>query len=182
MGVAGHSFGGYTTLAAAGEVFVGPLGGEWSLADPRVKAAIAMSAPAPRRRDKLDQAFARFRVPCFHMTGTLDDSPIGDTKAAERRIAFDHIRGADQYLLILAGGDHMVFSGRGRLGGSGEKDALFRGIIEQASTAFWDAYLKGNSQAKAWLAEGGFQTFLGENGTFEKRLISPAGTSAPAAR
>ncbi len=52
IGMAGHSFGAWTTLAAIGETAVQPGGREPSLADPRIKAAIAMSAPAPaiRRR------------------------------------------------------------------------------------------------------------------------------------
>src|SRR5699024_7666657 len=47
IGMAGHSFGSYTTLAIAGEVFSTALGGELSVGDPRVKAAIAMSSPVP---------------------------------------------------------------------------------------------------------------------------------------
>ena len=69
----------------------------------------------PRNKEQLDKAFAGIRIPCLHMTGTLDDSPIGETKAAERRLPFDHIRGADQYLITFIGGDHMIFSGRARL-------------------------------------------------------------------
>ena len=49
VGMAGHSFGAWTTLAVIGEVFVGLGGREISLADPRVKAAIAMSARPPRQ-------------------------------------------------------------------------------------------------------------------------------------
>ncbi len=170
IGVAGHSFGAYTTLAVVGQVGIGPLGRELSLADPRVQAAIPMSAPAPRRRDRLDQVYGKIRVPCLHMTGTLDDSPLGDTQVSERRIPFDHIVGADQYLLILNGGDHMVFSGHPRLRGSGEKDQRFQQLIAACSTAFWDAYLKGDSQAKSFLAQNGFETMLGPDGMFEKKL------------
>src|SRR5208282_1230123 len=45
IGLAGHSFGAYTTLAVAGEVFVTPRGPPLALPDRRVKAAITMSAP-----------------------------------------------------------------------------------------------------------------------------------------
>src|SRR3954471_17974079 len=81
IGMAGHSFGAWTTLAVAGQG-LGPRQ-ETSLADPRVKAAVEMSAPVPRGAD-LDRAYAKIKMPVLHMTGTLDDSPIGDTKAAER--------------------------------------------------------------------------------------------------
>lgn len=49
-----------------------------------------MSAPAKqRKRTLLDRMYGSIRIPCFHMTGTGDDSPIGDTKAADRRIEAD---------------------------------------------------------------------------------------------
>jgi len=49
IGVAGHSFGAYTTLAVAGEVLVGRRGGTLSFVDLRVQAAIPMSTPANTR-------------------------------------------------------------------------------------------------------------------------------------
>ena len=169
VGAAGHSFGAYTTLAVAGEVFVTPQGREISLPDPRIKAAIAMSSPVPKDHTTLDKAFGSIRIPVFHMTGTKDDSPIGDTKAADRRLPFDHSKGLDQYLVTFDGGDHMIFSGRGRLTAGGEKDAEFQGLIRIASLAFWDAYLKGDAKAKTWLAGGGFEKALGKDGKFEQK-------------
>ena len=112
IGMAGHSFGANTTLMAIGQTSM-VLGKPVTLADPRISAAIAMSAPVPARRDQLDQTFGPIKVPCLHMTGTLDDSPIGNTPAADRRLPFDHMKLADQYLIIFNGGDHMIFSGRG---------------------------------------------------------------------
>lgn len=174
LGIAGHSFGAHTALAVAG-LTTG--GGEPRLADPRFKAAIAMSAPAPVRRDRLDAPYARIRIPCLHMTGTEDSSPIGDTRPEDRRIPFDHIRAADQYLVTFAGGDHMVFSGRRWRGGDAAKDPLFHDLIRQSTTAFWDAYLKDDPAARAWLAGGGFSAVLGKDGVFEKKLA--AETAAP---
>lgn len=168
IGMAGHSFGAFTTLAVAGEVFVLGQKREAVLADPRVKAAIPMSAPVPKKSDQFDQIFGKIKIPCFHMTGTLDNSPIGETSAAERRVPFDHIRGCDQYLVTFEGGDHMIFSGRlaGRLN---RKDALFQGLICMSTTAFWDAYLRGDVKAKAWLAGGGFEAVLGRDGKLEQK-------------
>ena len=173
IGVAGHSFGAYTTLAIAGEVFVLPTGRELAMADPRVKAAIPMSAPVPKSQDKYDRAFSKIKIPCFHMTGTRDDSPIGETKASDRRVPFDHSNGSDQFLLTFEGGDHMVFSGRSR-GPGRDMDAKFQPMICMSSTAFWDAYLKDDAKAKAWLAEGGFAAVLGDAGKFEEKLPGAA--------
>ena len=169
-GIAGHSFGAWTTLAIAGQVAVAPSGRERSFADPRFQAAISMSAPVPARREQDALVYRNIKIPCFHLTGTKDDSPVGETRAAQRRIPFDRIDGADQYLVTFKGGDHMVFSGRPRGAQGGEKDAQFQALIKMGSIAFWDAYLKGEVEAKAWLSRGGFSGVLGNDGVFEKKL------------
>jgi predicted dienelactone hydrolase len=179
IGMAGHSFGAYTTLAIAGQVFPGRMGQTITLGDHRIRAAVAMSPTVPKQQDKLDQAFGTIKIPCLHMTGTLDDSPVGDTKAAERRLPYEHMNLADQYLVTFAGGDHMIFSGRPRRPenvvapgwhGSGQKDRLFQELIRTVTTAFWDAYLRDDAQAKGWLTGGGCETLLGDNAKFEKKL------------
>ena len=127
LGVAGHSFGAFTALAVAGQVIAPGAVIEKSLADPRVKAIIPMSAPVPSNRGRLDEAYAGVRIPCLHMTGTRDASPIGDTQPAERRLPFDHCRNSDQYLITFTEGDHMVFSGRR----SSKLDRTFQKLICQ---------------------------------------------------
>lgn len=161
IGVAGHSFGAYTTLASIGQV---P-----PLADRRICAAIPMSAPVPNRSGvDLDKVYKEVKVPCFHMTGTRDNSPIGDTSAAQRRLPFDHIHNGDQYLLILADAEHMAFSDS-KLG-NGRRNPRHHELILQGSTAFWNAYLRNDADAKNWLAGGGFAQTLGSAGTFESRV------------
>ena len=171
IGVAGHSFGANTALLVAGQATVAPGGRPVApLADPRVKAAIPMSPPVPARRDLCDRIYSLVKIPCLHMTGTLDTSPIGLTKAEDRRIPFDHIKAADQYLVVFKGGDHMVFSGRGVLTPDRPKDRRFQDFIRAATAAFWDAYLKGDARAREWLAGGGLAKALGGDGSLEERL------------
>ena len=169
LGVAGHSFGAFTTLAIAGETFFAPGGRPVSLADPRVKAAIPMSAPVSGKV-RLDEAFGSIKIPCLHMTGTRDSSPLGVTSPEERRLPFDHSNASDQFLITFKDGDHMIFSGRGWMLG-GEKDEFFQKFIRMSSTAFWDAYLKEDRRAQAWLCDGGFKTALGSDGKFEMKLL-----------
>jgi predicted dienelactone hydrolase len=171
LGVSGHSFGGSTTLAIAGQVyFTGDSAEKTRLADPRPKAMLVMSGPGPKRKDRLDEIYGEIRIPGLHMTGTLDESPIGLTAVADRRVPFDRIGGADQFLLILQGGDHMVFASTRRLRKL-PKDPRFHELILMSSTAFWDAYLRDDAKARQWLAGHGFDRALGEDGTFEKRLV-----------
>ncbi len=172
IGVAGHSFGAWTTLTIAGEgaATLERLGAR--LSDPRVKAAVAMSAPVPLSA-KLGNAFANIKIPILHMTGTNDISSLNDTTAEDRRVPYDRITGADQFLVTFEGGDHMVFSGRPRAMGGGEKDPLFQNLILQSTTAFWDAYLRFDAKAKDWLCGGGFEKVLGKDGKFEKKTKAP---------
>lgn len=177
IGLAGHSFGAHTTLLLAGQLIILPNGREISLADSRIKAAIPMSAPVPANRSNLEKIYSKIKIPCLHMTGTLDDSPLGETKAEERRIPFDQIKGGDQYLVIFKGGDHMIFSGRPRLfqaAGRGEKDKEFQKMIQDLSLYFWRTYLLGDEEAGKWLKGEGARKELGELALFELKLSAPA--------
>ena len=170
IGVAGHSFGGFTVMAVIGQVFVTKTGNEFTLADKRIKAAIAMSAPVPRNAD-LKKSFGSIMIPCLHMTGTLDESLVSDVKPAERRLPYDNISGAEQYLLTLNGGDHMVFAGVRINKDRGKKDPIFHELICQVTTAFWEATIQNNVPARDWLwQKDGFEKVLGESGTWERKM------------
>ncbi|MDB6121174.1 MAG: Platelet-activating factor acetylhydrolase plasma/intracellular isoform [Pedosphaera sp.] len=171
LGMAGHSFGSYTTLAIAGEVF-SVLGGEKSVGDPRVKAAIAMSSPIPHKSAQYDLAYGKISIPCFHMTGTLDTMPFSDKDPLKRRVPFDHINKADQFLVTFKDADHMTFSGHIPGLGNGDKDPFFQNLVLLGSIAFWDAYLKNDPKAKAWFTGKGFDGILGNDGKFEKKLVA----------
>jgi len=178
VGMAGHSFGAWTTLAVAGQLAAGrrPL-----FRDGRVKAAIPLS-PSPAPPHQRHKAYGQIRIPLLHMTGTLDTSPVRDTKAIERRIPFDRIMLAEQYLITFKGGDHMVFSGTRWQPAPNDKDPVFHSLILQSTTAFLDAYLRGDEAARRWLAEGGFEAVLGEDGVFEQKHPKTAPTPPPAER
>lgn len=166
IGVAGHSFGGYTAMAVAGQNYTrGKLGDG---RDKRVKAAIQMSAPVPKPRVR-EYAYDSVSIPVFHMTGTKDESPLNTTTAKERRIPFDRTKG-EACLVIFKDGDHAIFSGRKRLSRRArEQDAVFHRHICRGSTAFWDAHLKNNAGARDWLMGGGYRRELDAAGSMEVR-------------
>ena len=62
----------------------------------------------------------------------------------------------------------MTFSGH-VFGAFGREDARYQALILAGSIAFWDATLRGDQAARAWLYNGGFIALLGNQGTFEKR-------------
>jgi dienelactone hydrolase len=202
LAVAGHSFGAYTVMAVVGQA-VGPAANpRYFGPDPRVVAAIAMSSQ-PAAVDNLAHAYDKITVPIFHLTGThdeslgghgasADDGGMGHTSAAGRRVAYDHTTHAPAYLLIFQGGDHMVFSGRepgAEAGGESRlrkligsstnanltpanRDAMHRLVVD-GSLAFWEATLRGNAEARAWLEQGGFAREVGALGTFEEKNLAP---------
>jgi predicted dienelactone hydrolase len=114
------------------------------------------------------RAFATIQIPTFHMTGTEDKTPFDNGEPPEsRQIPYRNIVGADKYLIVFAGGDHMIFSGRAPRSGPRPNDDRFHALIQKASLAFWDAYLMGNKDAKAYLTDGRFKQDLGDSGAFE---------------
>ena len=166
LGAAGHDLGAQTALAIAGQALPRRIG----LVDPRVKAIVAMSPPVPLGEVPLITAYRAIHIPCLHITGTADDGVVGTTRAPLRRLPFDYIHGDDQFLITLVGADHMVYTGHKLARYNGLKDALFQRLICIGSTAFWDAYLKGDAGARAWLTGGGLDAVLGEAGRLEKKL------------
>jgi predicted dienelactone hydrolase len=162
IAMTGHSFGAGTALAIAGQQF-GPSSG--SLQDSRIKCAVYFSPPVAAAAAAFPRIFANISVPGFVMTGTEDTSPIGNTTAESRRIPFDAIAHSDQYLVNFNGGDHMIFSGRLQ---RNDKDLFFQPRIVTLSTAFLDAYLRGDEKQKSWLRNDA-QKYLGESAKFESK-------------
>ncbi|MEO8616093.1 MAG: dienelactone hydrolase, partial [Luteolibacter sp.] len=155
VGMSGHSFGAQTTQAVAGESFAR---GRVSFLEPRIDAAVMMSPGAPALGDP-EKAFASIEIPCLLMTGTLDDSPIGNSKAADRLKVFPNLKNAAAWQVVFDNGSHMTFSERDMKGQS-IKDPRYHRAILALTTAFWDAELKGDPAAKAWLNGSGAKAVL----------------------
>jgi predicted dienelactone hydrolase len=156
LAVAGHSFGGWTALASAGITF-NPLGVSpppTNYGDTRLVASISLSGGAFRTVPPI--AFDTVRIPTLHMTGTEDRITIGDIRPEEQRNAYGNIRNAPKYLVILDGGDHMIFAGSRQWGGKKNIDARHLAIIRSTTTAFLDSVVNGDGPASVWLANNLF--------------------------
>jgi dienelactone hydrolase len=150
VGMSGHSFGAVTTQAVGGEEFVLRRGEVRRATDPRIRAALMMSPSAPRRGTPA-QAFGHVEIPWFVMTGTLDASPIGGATPESRLQVFDALPKGAKYELVLEGAEHSAFGDRALPGETHARNPNHHRAILALSTAFWDATLKGDPDARDWL-------------------------------
>lgn len=155
FGMSGHSFGSMTTQVMAGQMFPDASGALISLREPRISCGILYSpVPIAHLTDKAeDEIYGPIDIPLLHMTGTQDSSPLHDFGYEERLAVHAHSGADEKYLQVLEGGDHMVYNGtRGKLGASDLRDQ-HEAEIKMAALAFWDAQLKGEARARAWIEE-----------------------------
>lgn len=156
VGMSGHSFGAVTTQAVSGQT-VGR--GNPLFTDPRIKAAIAFSPSAPRRGSP-GQAFGSVMIPWMLMTGTKDIAPIGDIDVESRLAVFPALPPGGKYELVLFGAEHSAFTDHVLPGDREARNPNHHRAILALSTAFWDAWLRGDSAVKAWLDGKGTATVL----------------------
>jgi len=147
IGMSGHSFGAVTTEAVSGEIL--PLSGQ-KFADPRITAAIAFSPSSPKTGGA-EKAFGSVKIPWLLMTGTQDVAPIGDQDVASRLKVYPALRGAPKYEVVLHNAEHSVFTDRALPGDREPRNPNHHRVILALSTAFWDAYLRDDAAALAWL-------------------------------
>lgn len=181
VGMSGHSFGAVTTLYLGGQRPASAVAERWidNLADPRFSAFLAMS---PRvTGDDPARQLARFARPALLMTGTRDGQPFPSIGVLpEQRLAAFRAMPAtgNKFLLVVDKADHMFFNGQRGLRdiGPGRHDIDFtaaeaRGypLVKAVSTAYWDAYLRGDEQAMRWLREGGAAALAASDGYLETR-------------
>jgi predicted dienelactone hydrolase len=166
VGMSGHSFGAVTTQAVSGQTF--PLSGT-SLTDKRIKASIAFSPSSPRKGIDPKQAFGAVKIPWMLMTGTKDVAPIGDQDVKSRLAVFAALPPGGKYELVLDNAEHSVFTERPLPGEKEKRNPNHHRVILALSTAFWDAYLRGDAQAKAWLDGDGPQKVLEHGDKWQRK-------------
>lgn len=165
VGMSGHSFGAQTTQAVSGQS-VPFLGARFT--DTRIKSAIIMSPGAPKRGDK-SAAFAQVKIPWLLMTGTNDTSPIGGQTVESRLAVFPELPAGSKYQLVLHNAEHSVFTERALPGDRQPRNPNHHKAILAISTAFWDATLNQNPQAKAWLQGESVRKVLEADDRWQKK-------------
>ena len=155
VGMSGHSFGALTTQAVGGQH---PAFGRPST-DPRIEAAIAFSPSSPRRGDPAS-AFGKVAIPWMLMTGTVDTSPIGEIDSASRLAVFPALPPGHKYEVVFDRAEHSAFTDRALPGDREPRNPNHHRAMLALSTAFWDAYLRGDAAAQAWLDGEGAKKVL----------------------
>jgi predicted dienelactone hydrolase len=154
IGVGGHSFGAHTAqLIGGAEVRSKTTRKYRSYADNRVLAIMLMSPQGSGRESLLDAgSWENMKCPVISITGSHDQSRTG--KDWRWRLEpFIYASAHDKYLVYIEGGHH----GFGGVVGVhdfpnvGPADSGHVEYVKQASLAFWDAYLKNDDSARAFL-------------------------------
>lgn len=156
VGMSGHSFGALTTQAVSGQA--SGLPGQKPV-DPRIRAALILSPGIPRLGNP-EQAFGDVKLPWLLMTGTQDNSPIGNQTPQSRREVYPALPAGDKYELVLDKAEHSVFTDRPLIGDRQQRNPNHHRAILAISTAFWDTYLNQNADARAWLSNDGPRSIL----------------------
>jgi predicted dienelactone hydrolase len=165
IGMSGHSFGAVTTQAVSGQTAAR---GKFNLTDPRIKAALPMSPSSPAVGDPAS-AFGKVGIPWLLMTGTKDVSAIGGATVETRRAVYPALPPGGKYELVLDEAEHSVFTDRELPGDRNKRNPNHHRVILALSTAFWDAYLKGDERAKSWLDGEGPRAVMETKDLWQKK-------------
>ncbi|MDA1054258.1 MAG: dienelactone hydrolase [Planctomycetota bacterium] len=166
IGMSGHSFGAVTTQGVSGQ----RMGRDAArFTDKRIKAALAMSPNSPKSGGDPQRLFGGVAIPWLLMTGTKDVAAVGDADVASRLAVFPALPPGGKYELVLHGAEHEAFSDRDLPGSRKQRNPNHHRVILALSTAFWDAWLRGDTPARAWLDKKGPASVLEKNDRWQNK-------------
>lgn len=150
---AGQCAGSTTALAIAGLGVDGMP--DNSYIDGRVMAAIALS-PQPREEHNWERVY----FPTLVMTGTDDFNWENAVKIDPTLVTMPYRRmtPGGKYHVSIQDAEHNAFTDSVPYYPCGPRDPRHHGWIQRATTAFLDAYLRGDSRATEWIEDGELET------------------------
>jgi len=167
IGMSGHSYGAITTQAVSGQAFP-EVGQEYT--DKRIKAAIMFSPSSPHRGGDPYQQFKNVKIPWLLVTGTRDFSPFTLKQDTAIRLAvYPALPPWGKYELVLFNAEHSAFTDRALPGDREPRNPNHHRAILAVSTAFWDAWLRGDPRARTWLDGSGPSTVLEKEDRWQKK-------------
>lgn len=154
IAAAGHSYGANTSMLIAGAQFE-QQGRTVSLQDPRISAAILISAPRLYDQGDPKRILGSIDIPTLHITATEDVIQIpGYFSGLQDRVdifqAIGSERGAPKVLAVFNGGSHSIFTDRAATGGL-DLNPKVKIATRQLALAFLNAIPARDHQAMdAW--------------------------------
>jgi predicted dienelactone hydrolase len=149
IAAAGHSYGANTVMLAAG-ARVQRAGRPLELRDPRVRAAVLLSAP-PFYGEAEPKAILRsITLPTLHITATEDIIRIPGyySPASDRIAVFDGVGSPVKVLAVFEGGSHSIFTNRAGTGGA-ELNPKVKAATKELALAFLRRVFEGKEEALA---------------------------------
>jgi predicted dienelactone hydrolase len=170
VGMSGHSFGAATTQAVSGQSL---RAGGARFTDARIKAAVILSPSVPNA-GTAEQAFSAVKLPWLLMTGTKDGAhfrnlAVGGSDLNTRLGVYPALPPGDKYELVLKDAEHSAFVDRSLPGESVERNPNHHRAILALTTAFWDAFLNGDVEAKTWLNGDAARTVLEKEDRWQRK-------------
>jgi dienelactone hydrolase len=150
---AGHSYGANTTMLLSGAA-VPRQGGQGNeivnLRDPRIKAAMLLSAPPFYGYGNPAAILGAIALPTLHITATGDEIMVpGYGSGFEDRVnVFNAIGDVRKTLVVFTGGSHSIFTDRSNTGGA-ELNPKVKAATQALSLAFLKQTLGGEANAVA---------------------------------
>jgi dienelactone hydrolase len=150
IAVAGHSYGANTAMLLAGAQ-VQRESGALSLRDPRIKAALLLSAPPFYGEGDPKAIVGGIEIPTLHVTATADDITIPGYRSGykDRQEIFEAMSlnaPVPKTFAVFTGGSHSVFTDRLGTGGS-ELNPQIKLATRELGLAFWSQVFAGDAQA-----------------------------------
>lgn len=162
IGVAGHSYGAFTAELLAGATVDLPKSTKArSFADPTPKAFLLLSPPGKGQQGLTEKSWAAVDRPLMVVTGSRDWGvknqdpswrldPYQLSPPGNKYAAFIDEAGYLSLTGLAAEPGATLPRGKGRAVSAEEEVAIFKNV-KIATLAFWEAFLKGDPQAKAFL-------------------------------
>lgn len=156
IGVMGHSLGAYTTQLVGGATVDWPgQPAEQSFADNHVKAIIQYSGQGTDQQGLTRKSWNNMKLPMMTMTGSKDRGARRQGPDWKKE-PFDYSPPGDKYHVFIEGAHHGSFSGRFA---RADEQKIILDYIKSATIAFWDAYLKQDKTAKAYLQSDALEAY-----------------------
>ena len=170
IAAAGHSYGANTVMLAAG-AGVERNGRRVDLRDPRIKAALLLSAPPFYGEDDPKKILGSLTLPTLHVTATEDTIRIPGfySPVSDRLAVFEAVGSPMKALAVFEGGSHSIFTNRGGTGGA-ELNPQVKAATRELALAFLRRVFDGAGDAlERWP-----QTYA----PILARWVSPGATTA----